>query len=97
MNNLSYRARARALAFALALACAFDLDRADILGLEEVEALSMGLYALVKPGTQSAEVYGDLFLAAALALEQQAGRLPPPVGIALVRTTRKGAQMVAGA
>jgi hypothetical protein len=66
----------------LALARARDLGR----NLDATETLSLLLSGLSKPESDSAAGYVDLLLAAALALEQQAGNIPPlPVGIALVR------------
>jgi hypothetical protein len=67
-------------------ASALNLARLRALNLDTIETLSLLLSGLSKPGSDSAAGYADLFLAAALALEQQAGKIPPhPAGIALVR------------
>lgn len=52
----------------------------------QVEALSLLLMSLWRAGSLTATAYGDVYLAAVIAQEQQAGNLPPnPAGIVCVR------------
>jgi energy-coupling factor transporter ATP-binding protein EcfA2 len=79
-------ARNDALDRALARALYFEVVNASARDLAAIETLSLLLSGTSKPKTASAIRFADSFLAAALALEQQAGRIPPhPAGIALVR------------
>ena len=78
------------------LARAFDhdiagaLERGLVRTLELTGTVSLLLSDQSIPGSLSAAMFADLFLAAALALEQRAGHIPPiPAGIALVRRKAK--------
>lgn len=79
-------ARNDALDRALARALYFEVVNASARDLAAIQTLSLLLSGTSKPKTASATRFADSFLAAALALEQQAGNIPPhPTGIALVR------------
>jgi hypothetical protein len=78
----------------LALVLARALNRAlDLEAIESVEIISLCLLGLLRPESPSARAVHDIFLAAALALEQQPGTIPPPpIGIARVRTKAQTAR-----